>query len=744
MHRALIKLRALGVALSALTASVAAQVQWSLGDAPPGRVGQIAYDPVGKVVYAFGGNSSAGAANDLWRWDGTAWTVVVTVTTPPTTRSVAVAWDTVRSRLVACGRFQHAVETWEFDGRDWARAAVGGAPDVEGARMAFDPVRRRTVRFGGRYKQQTNTWEWDGSTWRSVRATTRPPARIAPGLAWDPIRKRVVMFGGTAPNIVYRDHWEYDGSQWAQVRPSTLPSARFGAAMRWDSGRGVLVLFGGATSNKLLDDVWEWTGTSWSQRATTSPPAARLMHGMAYDANRKRIVVFGGYAVDGIRNDTWEYDGTRWTERQPNRIPSYVTNIAIDPISQRAMMVGGVRQTLSPPYTYSNRHWEWRGDGWYERKPTLAAPQRAYHALATDLGRSRVVLFGGRDSVGLHNETWEWDGTNWSRRTPATRPPPRAHHAMAYDLRRQRIVLFGGHSGSRLLNDTWEYDGRDWRRIPVPASPLPRRGHSLAYDITRGVIVLHGGDDQRTPLGDTWEWDGTNWTAKGVHQNVRRMGSAMTYDRARQRMVLSGGHVNNQLTDKVFEWDGSNWHERVSSPPLPARSGHAMGYDAATRRVLAIGGNGRIDTWTLRPIHPARVRQNGLGCAGSAGLAALTADGQDLPWTGSKMRLRLVGLPIAVTSATFLVGASNLRWGAGTLPLDLRIAGMPGCLLATSVDAAVSRPASGGRASFPLSIPTSLWLHGRSIYLQGLVLDRPANAAGAVLSNSIELQFGGR
>jgi hypothetical protein len=45
--------------------------------------------------------------------------------------------------------------------------------------------------------------------------------------------------------------------------------------------------------------------------------------------------------------------------------------------------------------------------------------------MAYDLGRQRVVLFGGWNGTSNVSDTWEWDGSNWTRRSPAASPSAR-------------------------------------------------------------------------------------------------------------------------------------------------------------------------------------------------------------------------------------------------------------------------------------------------------------------------------
>src|SRR5437773_313852 len=100
-------------------------------------------------------------------------------------------------------------------------------------------------------------------------------------------------------------------------------------------------------------------------------------------------------------------------------------------------------------------------------RPSAPKPlARDYVALAYDVARERVVLFGGYDgSEPPLADTWEWDGSTWKQRNPAQSPPGRIDHALAYDEARKRVVLFGGNgsvSVADTLGDTWEWDGIRW------------------------------------------------------------------------------------------------------------------------------------------------------------------------------------------------------------------------------------------------------------------------------------------
>jgi len=228
---------------------------------------------------------------------------------------------------------------------------------------------------------------------------------------------------------------------------------------------------------------------------------------------------------------------------------------------------------------------------WVQRTPARNLLARTNHAMAYDVARQRVVLFGGGRTG---DETWEWDGVQWTQRTPKVSPPPRKDHAMVYDTVRRRVVLFGG-TGNSYLADTWEWDGTTWTQRQPTVSPPARTSHAMAYDQARQRVVLFGGNGGSAELMDHWEWDGTTWTQRNpAALPWKRGGHAMAYDAKRQRVVMFGGfsQQGGMSSPIIWEWDGVNWSFKNPQFNPQQRSDHVMAYDAGRQRVVLFGGHG--------------------------------------------------------------------------------------------------------------------------------------------------------
>jgi hypothetical protein len=308
-------------------------------------------------------------------------------------------------------------------------------------------------------------------SWQDAAPSGKPPKRYLHAAAFDDTRNRGVVFGGSFPDDL-ADTWEWDGSTWAQVCPGagcggTLPGRR-GHSMAFDSQRNVTVLFGGRIGTAAQQETWEWSGTTWTPACTggCSKPSARQYAALAFDAQRGVSVLFGGYPVN---QDTWTFNGSAWTA-----------------------------QCTTAPCS--------------DTRPEA----RMAHAMAYDDSRKVVVLFGGIDSAlgDTLQDTWEWNGTSWSKKCVAACAPPgkRAWHAMAYDFHRKRVVLVGGFgpdvTNGPVLQDTWEWDGTTWVNTATGGVP-PLQAPAAFYDRARKRLVAFGGTSAISPasnntLDQTW------------------------------------------------------------------------------------------------------------------------------------------------------------------------------------------------------------------------------------------------
>lgn len=275
-------------------------------------------------------------------------------------------------------------------------------------------------------------------------------------------------------------------------------------------------------------------------------------------AGDPRVVVFGGTNdAQGELNDTWTWDGADWRQLSPPSSPtprSYV-ELASDLGRHRLVMFGGNAGDGNNPLGDT---WEWDGATWSGPQPISVPSTRFGTDIAFDGTRAVTVLFGGQNGNNPLGDTWAWNGTAWAPQSPGASPSPRFLGTLVFDSARQTVVAFGGLDTRTdpwtVLDDTWEWDGTTWTRQAPAASPPPRYAASAAFDSARGKVVVFGGTDLNldglgspTAFNDTWEWDGTTWTQRVVSGPSGRAYARMAYDPAHQATVLFGGQTGPDL-----------------------------------------------------------------------------------------------------------------------------------------------------------------------------------------------------
>lgn len=130
----------------------------------------------------------------------------------------------------------------------------------------------------------------------------------------------------------------------------------------------------------------------------------------------------------------------------------------------------------------------------------------------------------------------------------------------------------------------------------------------------------------------------------------------------------------------------------------------------------------------------------GAGCAGSNGVPTLAPAPGSRPAIGTSFVLELGNLPVGVGLVG--TGLSDSMSGPWTLPLDLTMFGLTGCMLYADPLVTVFVVGAGTTATSTLAIPNDPTLQGLRLFTQGFSLDPPANAAGLTVSNAGRLQIG--
>ncbi len=300
------------------------------------------------------------------------------------------------------------------------------------------------------------------------------------------------------------------------VAQTVAPSAGRWSQLVYDDARKRVVLVNAPADRAI--ELWSWDGAKWSSIPAQGPaPRSRLFAAAAFNSRRGVLVMSGGITADGQAtitplNETWEFDGTRWQQKS-------------------------------------------------------AGPARYAAAMAFDVKRGKMFLFGGGEAGTTAGDAWTWDGQTWEK-VSARGPSARGSTTLTYDAGRYVLVLHGGHlpgPDGRNFGDVWEWNGEEWKEITfAPPTPGIRVNAATAYDSQRrATILVAGGAMEMRDAVDTWSWNGTRWTRLGEQKLGQRDLPGLAYDSARQRLVLFGGLIvpgpPPTPRSDTWEWDGDKW-----------------------------------------------------------------------------------------------------------------------------------------------------------------------------------------
>jgi hypothetical protein len=487
--------------------SLAGDPTWSdlspAGPLPTGRAYVSAiYDARRNRVVMFGGEYLKPNTypyqllplDEVWELslDGTpTWRFIPPVAPVPQARyGHFAAWDSLADRLVIYGGTGAAgtyltSDLWSLalsdpDTARWSPLEASGTPGRQSTTAIFDPVRRclvmgggceligptshgsEKIRAGGRFALELG----DAPVWTTPFADRDLPG-IGGTAVLDPNRDRIVTMNTLDPSGSDVVFWSASLSQppdWTRLGP--FGGLGPGASLIADPVRDRLVVFGGSSGG----GVWTLSlaNGNWLPLAVSgTPPSPRSEHTALYDPVGDCMIVYGGALEGGTGNpiylgDVWALSlgpGPTWT-----------------------------RLDLNGP------------------RP----PARAGHAAILDLTERRMLIYGGRDTLGVRQDIWSFslDSLTWHQWSPAgTAPVWVSRPFAAYDGSRERMIVVRGQpypaAGEAVF--TLSLAGPPtWSQLNLQGTgPLQAQPRTGFYDASRDMLVLYRGGFP-TVSWDTW------------------------------------------------------------------------------------------------------------------------------------------------------------------------------------------------------------------------------------------------
>lgn len=300
--------------------------------------------------------------------------------------------------------------------------------------------------------------------------------------------------------------------------------------------------------------------TSSPSGSPSSPPVAcsiaahpPAIGGLVYLKGRNEVLLFGGDdATNSPIAETWMLSSGCWKKIVPTASPSPrdLMAIAFDVTRGLVILYGG--RAGGPGQTGSFLHdtWTWDGQTWTQ--VTTAGPALINPAAAYDPISNQVIMFGPTHQGG-EAQTWAWTGGTWTLLHPTVSPSGRDAASIAFDSATGQLVLFGGEQTLGPIGETWTWTGSTWRQLLPGASPSPRLLAALGPNGSSPGLVLYGGGDFSHAYHDTWIWNGTSWhQVTPAHAPPEGVGAPVATDTQLELVGKAG---------EVWTWSGIDWYQ---------------------------------------------------------------------------------------------------------------------------------------------------------------------------------------
>ena len=305
------------------------------GDAPGRANASLIYHPGENALYLFGGKTSDGFQNDLWKFDLSInlWSEVdVTGELPDIRHTPDAIFDEANNQmLIFSGQgngLYNDVWSFDFDDSSWTERSPSmnqeGFPQQRyGTITVFDAAAQRLVTFGGfgnaGTSRQDDTWAFDliADEWMEVMPVPHPFKRCLHNGSYVAGRELMVLYGGQSTGN-REDIWTFDltTNTWTERLPATKPPGRHFCSIT-AINEDLLYMFGGNGANQNnfsggLNDLWQFSlvDDTWTQVLDTDTlPPARVGHSAVFLPTNNQLLIFGGNAVDGsFLGDVWVFE----------------------------------------------------------------------------------------------------------------------------------------------------------------------------------------------------------------------------------------------------------------------------------------------------------------------------------------------------------------------------------------------------------------------------------------------------
>lgn len=257
--------------------------------------------------------------------------------------STPLIYDSARAQLLTVTD-DNPVRTLAWNGSSWTTIFSGGVTPRTAAALAYDSVRSRVVLFGGD-AGRIDTWEWDGATWSEKQPTgTRPLMASASSMVFHAALGEMVVVGVETESGEYAA-FRYNGSRW---QPSHWFPAYFSlriVSSCYDPAQQAAVYLIAGEGDRF--QVWNYTAAGWSYKGDLKSNSNATIY---FDPRSARLTAFDPSVFrdqgPGTFGATLEWVSGQW-QLMSVRSPSLMnfTRVLAGYDTSRAQLVAVAPQT---------------------------------------------------------------------------------------------------------------------------------------------------------------------------------------------------------------------------------------------------------------------------------------------------------------------------------------------------------------------------------------------------------------
>ncbi len=601
-------------------------------------------DGSGPALYAGGFFNGAGglAANNLARWNGSAWSVVGSPSNG--TDSEVFALASFNGRLVAGGEFRHAggqsaASLAQWNGSAWSAVGTGTDDNVYALQ-----IWNGALYIAGNFQHAGTVAQpvygivrWDGAAGWSGLGGGLDEASFSTFDGQQGVQALGVYDDGGGAKLyasgqfyhdgvsnLYHDMARWDGTAWSAVAggvddqgflcepidpgdPLGEQACLSGAAFAvFDGGTGPALYAGGgfAVAGGIgVHQVARWSAKGWSAVGSTATGADAGAGALAiFDDGTGPALYAGGdfTTLAGLSTShAARWDGAQWSPLG-NGTDARVSGLASLPGSPPTLVAGG--DFANAGGVAAARVAAWGGTGgafaWSALAGGAAAPVRAVAALDA-FGTGTTTLYAGGDFTSPAAYVASWNGSAWSGLGSGVDGTVRAIVAFQGPGQSPALYVAGDfqNAGGSPASHVARWDGAQWSPL---GSGVGAPVHALAvFDDGSGPALYAGGE-----LGVVMRWNGTSWAQVGSSFNSI-VYALVVFDDGLGPALFAGGPPTTSPPTPPYlplaRWSGTSWSAPVADGTgLPALAGGTVEslavWDDGGGPALWIGGDFYLGT----------------------------------------------------------------------------------------------------------------------------------------------------